>query len=40
MKKTVIFLLSLISLSVACNQQQQDVPDWNPYDYTIEKKQV
>lgn len=40
MKKTVIFLLSLISLSVACNQQQQDVPDWNPYDYKIEKKQV
>ncbi len=40
MKKTVIFLLSLVSLSVACNQQQQDVPDWNPYDYTIEKKQV
>lgn len=41
MKKTVIYILSVIFLHAACNQQpSQDPVDWNPYDYTIEKKQL
>ena len=41
MKKTVIYILSVIFLHAACNQQpSQDPVDWNPYDYTIEKKQI